>query len=773
MSKLPVNTGAYRSHTSIEGGVEVVFENMVCRIFFYNAFTARIRYSNEKSFTEDFSYAVIAKPAQIPFHISETDDSLSLKTEGCKLVVAKNSGTIAYYNANGTLLCQQSEGLSVSRIGEQTTLHHDLQEGERFIGLGEKTGNLDRRGSAYVHWNTDYFAYPVNADPIYCSTPFYIGVHHQTQYGVFLDNSHRSVFNFGASNHRFSSVAVDAGEMNYYLIAGQSLAEIIEHYTFLTGRISMPPKWSLGFQQCRYSYYPDTEVMRIAKTFREKKIPCDVIYLDIHYMDAYKCFTFDKEKFANPQQLTAGLQEMGFQTTVILDPGVKTEPGYTVYDSGKAKDVYVKYADGSDYECSVWPGKSVMPDFTYSETRLWWKELMSYYTSKGVRGFWNDMNEPASWGQNTPDNTLFCFDGHHTTHREARNVYGMQMARSTYEGARAQLNNERPFVLTRAGFSGIQRYAAVWTGDNVASDEHMLLGVRLINSLGLAGVPFSGVDVGGFCGSTTPALFARWISVAAFSPFFRVHKMINAISSEPWTYGEEVTDIARNYISLRYRLMPYIYSLFYEASQTGKPVARTLALTHTHDENVYQSDFQNQFMLGDFLMICPCNSTDKFMKVYLPDSDWYDLYTDKKFTTGIHTVETPLERLPVFVKAGAVIPIQNLVQSLQQEPATELEIHTYSGASGAFVLYEDDGLSYNYESGAFRVTDFTYADGELKWKNKGSYAKKYQSVKLINHAVADAKEYYRFVEPVSKFDPFYQGKDAIGYCNVTTSIIDF
>lgn len=745
--------------------------NGLLQIIFYNSQVVRLRYT-PTTFGADFSYAVTLQPQPVTISAQESEHEIHLYTESVVVAISKPTGAVTFYNQQRQLLCAQ-DPMGVCYIGEQVSVYHTLQNNERFIGLGEKTGNLNRRGSAYVHWNTDYFGYPENADPLYCSTPFYIGLHSGVQYGIFLDNTHRSVFNFGASNHRFSSISADAGEMNYYFIAGDNVPGIISHYTALTGRMPLPPKWSLGFQQCRYSYYPDTEVLRIANTFREKQIPCDVMYLDIHYMDAYKCFTFDKERFSQPDKMVNELKALGFQTTVILDPGVKTETGYDVYDSGNKADVFVKYADGTTYECSVWPGRSAMPDFTAPHTRQWWKEWMKFYTSKGIRGFWNDMNEPASWGQCTPDNTVFAFDGNTTTHREARNVYGMQMARSTYEGAREQLHNERPFILTRAGFSGIQRYAAVWTGDNLASDEHMLLGVRLVNSLGLSGVPFAGVDVGGFSGTTTPALFARWISVAAFSPFFRVHKMINAISSEPWSYGEEVTDIARNYISLRYRLMPYLYSLFYEASQTGVPVVRSLAMLYPHSDEVYAPDFQNQFMLGSYLLVCPCSSAQRITKVFLPEGEWYDLYNDKKYSAGIHLIEAPLERLPVFVKAGAVIPMQSLVQSLQHKPADTLEIHTYAGADSSFVYYEDDGITFDYEKGKCLQRTLSFYQNELAVETPvGHFASAFSKAKVYAHGShTPANDTYRFVEPISNFDPFYSGNSSPEHCKVVSNSI--
>jgi alpha-glucosidase len=299
----------------------------------------------------------------------------------------------------------------------------------------------------------------------------------------------------------------------------------------------------------------------------------------------------------------------------------------------------------------------------------------------------------------------------------------------------------------------------------------------MINSMGLAGIPFAGSDVGGFAGSTTPQLFARWISIGAFTPFFRVHKMINAPSSEPWSYGEEVEEISRNYISLRYRLMPYIYTLFYQASLTGIPVNRSLAINYSNDSNIYSHEFHNQFLLGDYLLVCPVASNERLVKIYLPNGNWYELYTDKKYTGGeTYIIEAPLDRLPVFVKQGAILPLQSLTQSTVQKPSEILELHVYPG-DGAFDLYEDDGTTHSRHHSiiAFSKTDEELPN--LKWKVKSqSYTSAFKKLRILFHGYSNLQQVfinnkkrqvkkttYRFLDPLSNFDPFYgdrEGKDS-------------
>ncbi|MBY0433402.1 MAG: DUF5110 domain-containing protein, partial [Cyclobacteriaceae bacterium] len=622
----------------------------------------------------------------------------------------------------------------------------------------------------YQNWNTDAYAYHSGSDPLYCSMPFYIGLHHGRQYGIFLDNSHKTFFNFGASNNRFSSFAADAGEMNYYFIHGNSVAEIIQHYTWLTGRIQLPPKWSIGYQQCRYSYYPDKEVLNIASTFREKQIPADAIVMDIHYMDKYKIFTWDAKNFSDPKKLIDTIKAQGFEIVLMCDPGIKVEKGYGAYDDGIANDVFVKYPDGENYAGQVWPGWCHFPDFTNPVTRIWWEKQLASYSTLGVEGYWNDMNEIATWGHMLPENLEFNLDGQPATSRKARNLYGFQMSRSTYEATKKLLKGKRPFNLTRSGYSGVQRYAAVWTGDNVSYDEHMMLGVRLVNSLGLTGVAFAGYDVGGFVGEASTKLFARWTSIGSLSPFFRGHTMINTKDSEPWSFGEEVENISRNYIRFRYQLMPYIYSLFYEASQSGMPVQRSLAIYFAHDARVYNGQFHHQYLYGPFVMVAPVESNKEFVKIFFPKGEWYYLFDGTKIAGDQEViVECPIHKLPVYIKAGAIMPMQRPVQNTK-EIVDELVLHIYNGnEETSFEFYEDDGSTFQFESGAFAKRLIRFNPDQRKitlLPQEGTYTSSIKTVKLIlhgfsnlsqikmeNQTVSVRKEMNSFFMPLEKYDP--------------------
>ena len=739
------------------------------RVIVFNDNIVRISASLQESF-DDFSYAVTATPSEHEtFEVQDTETHLTLVTQKIIVRISKAPVRFSFLKLTHEIINEDDEGFGISWNGEQVTTYKKMLTGERYIGLGEKTGALDKKGHGYQNWNTDSYGYSTGADPLYCSTPFYIGVHNGLVYGIFFDNSHKSFFNFGASNNRFISFSADAGDMNYYFIFGENLAEVIAQYTHLTGRIELPPLWSIGYQQCRYSYYPDKEVLSIAATFREKNIPADVMVLDIHHMDQYKIFTWNTVHFPNPKTLIEKLRDIGFHVVVICDPGIKIEQGYEAYEDGVRNNFFIKYPDDTNYTGQVWPGWCHFPDFTNPAARAWWEKHFNIYVKAGVDGFWNDMNEIATWGNMLPENIVFDFEGQKASTRKARNVYGFQMARSTYEGTKNLMKGKRAFNLTRAGFSGVQRYAAVWTGDNVAYDDHMILGVRMVNNMGLAGIAFAGYDVGGFVGDANTKLFARWITLGAFSPLFRGHSMINSRDSEPWSYGEEVEQIARNYISFRYQLLPYIYSVFYEASQNGLPVQRSLAIDYTHKAWVYDHQFQNQYLFGPSLLIAPADSHKDFVKVYLPEGDWYYVFNGKKHAGDTELVlACPIHKLPVFIKAGAIIPMQRAVQHTGNAP-DELILHVYYGGNGnTFTYYEDDGQSYDYQSGKFlkRVIEYK-PDGITLGTAEGNFRTTIKTIKLVLHGThfnqvtvngkphALASDMNSFFPALEKFDPFY------------------
>ncbi len=734
----------------------------VVNLTYYTPQVVRLQADKEK-IDKPFSYAVIEKPENVKATIEDKGDHLEFSSSAIVVTIQKKPVRFTFIDkTSGKILNTDDKSFGISWIGDESTVYKKLQPDERFIGLGEQVGHLDRRGTALVNWNTDNPNYDQNSDRIYSSIPFYIGIHDNGIYGIFLDNTSKTRFNFGAANNRFSSFSANYGEVDYYFIAGKNVASILNSYCKLTGFSILPAKWSLGYQQCRYSYFPDSDVLSTAKKFRERKIPADMIYLDIHYMDHYKVFTWSPEKFPDPQSLIHQLKDIGFNTAAIFDPGIKIEKGYKAYDEGMKDDIFVKYPDGTNYAGQVWPGWCYFPDFTNPKARQWWGEQFTDDVKLGLTGFWNDMNEIAAWGKEVPGLIEFNWEGHKTSYKEAKNVYGLLMARSTYEGTKKLLNGKRPFVLTRAAYSGLQRYSAIWTGDNQAKEDHMLLGIRMLNSLGLSGVTFCGYDIGGFGGNPTQELYTRWMTIGAFSPMYRGHTAYGTMHSEPWVFGERAEDISRRYIQLRYRLMPYIYSSFYEATQTGMPVNRSLAINYTYDDNIYDPQFENQYLFGDDILVAPVKGNEQFCKVYLPKGEWYSLFDDKVFNgDSTYIVEAPLEKLPVFIKEGAIVPMQNNVQNLKEKGDGILYLHLYKGRNKtSFLLYEDDGTTFGYEKGQFAKRKIEYDPDQQTLtleKTDGSYPSDFKKIKLILHGFGNVKS----VKEGSQNLPVSVGKESM------------
>ncbi|RMH82640.1 MAG: DUF5110 domain-containing protein [Calditrichaeota bacterium] len=634
-------------------------------------------------------------------------------TRPCRLTVQDKQGHI---------INRDDPGFGIGWEGKEVRCWKLLAPDEKFFGLGEKGGPLNKRGHQFEMWNSDHPHYTNDTDPLYQSIPFYIGIHNGVAYGIYFNNSYRTVFNMGAGNRRYAAFAAQGGVMDYVFIYGPEVGRVLTAYTELTGRMELPPLWALGYQQCRWSYFPDREVLTLARTFRDKAIPADVIYLDIHYMDGYRVFTWDPRRFPDPVGMLKELRNMGFRVVTIIDPGVKVDREYAVAREGVEENHFIKYPDGEVYVGEVWPGPAFFPDFSRPETRRWWGKYLGEMLRQGVAGFWNDMNEPAVWGQAFPVETILHDQGNFASMKKMHNLYALLMAQATHEAFRRHQPDRRPFILSRSGFAGLQRYAAVWTGDNTATWEHLELDIRMMLGLGLSGIPFVGMDIGGFEGTPTPEMYARWIEVGALAPLCRTHSMYNTPDQEPWSFGEEVEAISRKWITRRYELLPYLYTLFWEASESGVPIWRPLFWYDQQDEQTYEKAFQHQFYVGEKLLVAPVTRPGQTLqKVYLPKGKWLDWHTGAVYQgPGEITVDAPLDRLPLFLREGAVIPSQPPVQHTGEPRPRELIVDIFpAGDYGNFLLYEDDGESLSYRKGEYRLTELEF----LREKNKWSFTR--------------------------------------------------
>lgn len=735
-----VNAGKIVSYKKISNGIEGKTANAIFAVHAYSDNTIRVRITRNSSFNT-VCYAL--KDNTFPAYsasVTDKGNTIEIATPAMTAVVEKQPVLrIIFKNRNGDVINEDEAGESFGTAfaGSRVNSYKKLQEGERFVGLGEVLGNLDKRGSGFTLNNTDTYKYGDPRLSMYISIPFFIGIHHQQVYGLFYNNTYKTIFNFGQSTP-FTSVTAEGGDADYFFFYDTSVAGIIGHYTAITGRMPMPPAWSMGYQQSRCSYFPQDKVEWLAETFRKKQIPIDGIVLDADYQQDYQPFLTNLKRFPDMPGLSAKLAKMNIELTASVYPGVRIDSTYFSCTDGLAKNIFIKYSNGEPFKTEIAPLKVMLPDYTDPKARAWWIDRMKWMKENGIHGYWNDMNEPAVGGSYLPDNLLFDFDGRKASSLEAKNVYGFQMARSSFEAGLQHEPGRRPFVLTRSAFAGVQRYAAVWSGDNTASDEGLLSGVLLNSQMSLSGIPFVGPDLGGYIGDGTKDLFKRWMEVGMFSPYVRNHKEYFGTANEPWSYGEEAEAISKTWIGFRYRMMPYLYSAFHEASESGMPVARSLCISYPFDDRVYDNTFQYQFLFGDAFMVTPVTSKETRKKIYLPQGDWFDLYSDERLSGEKEVVrDAPVYQIPVFVKASSIIPMQGPVQSTKDKPSDTLFIHLFNGtAQNRYVYYEDDGDGFACRQGMYctRVMEFMPAERKLIIRPQaGMLTSKYKQLQVIFH----------------------------------------
>ena len=681
----------------------------------------RFRFAPYGRFQRDFSYSNAqryeGKIDQI--ELIEEESHFIIITSKVDCVIQKEHLLIKILDKNGLIISEDEKGYHWEEHkkygGEIVFNTRKGQAGEHFYGLGDKPTDNDIREKRFENWGKDTYAFGKDSDPLYKNIPFFIGLHHKVAYGIFFDNSFRTFFDFGYERKNASSFWAQGGEMNYYFIYGPELLSVVETYTNMTGKPELPPLWALGFHQCKWSYYPEKQVRDICNEFRSRKIPCDAFYLDIDYMDGFRCFTWHPEYFPQPKKMVQDLEKQGFKTVVIIDPGIKIDPNYWVYKEGLEKGYFCKRMDGPLMRGSVWPGECNFPDFTRPEVRDWWADLFDGLMDTGVRGVWNDMNEPAVFEVETfPYDVRHDYDGDSCSHRKAHNVYGMQMARATYEGVKKFGNGKRPFVITRSGYSGLQEYSSVWTGDNVASWDHLSIANSQCQRLNVSGISYCGSDIGGFIGSPSGELFVRWIQLGIFHMFCRVHSSGDHGDQEPWSFGTEYELLVKKFIELRYQLLPYIYTTFYQHIATGTPALRPLPFVDQNDTETYYR--QDEFCMGDNLLVCPILAEKVDGRwLYLPEGKWY-YYWDDEVSAGNQEVwaEAALDRIPLFIRAGAVIPMAPVMQYVGEFEPDELTLHVYyDNKEHKSSLYEDKGDGYEYREGKYVYKTFT-TEGKSK-----------------------------------------------------------
>ncbi len=725
-------------------GAEIRLEDALLRIDVLGETVMRMSISRTGRFDEQPTYAVLQSSLPthpFAFELNEDEDAVKVSTAGMTIVATREPFKIDAYRADGSVIFESADVKgkfdgpeSVGKSGAYLSLNDEFvvarkcRPDDAMLGLGEKTGQMNRMGRSFTLWNTDVLSPDASGafirgrdrddprsdststefDPYYVSIPFFVHLRHPSSQasGFFIDNGYQGHFEFQHEDHyRFHFT----GQYTEYVFAGPSMAEIIGEYTRLTGRMEPPPIWALGYHQCRWHAYTQASMERLAGHFRENDIPCDALWLDIEYMNGYRVFTWNDKTFPDPGAMIEKFKEQGIRAISIIDPGVKAEPGYEVFDQGMARDIFCRTQEGNIYTGQVWPGKTAFPDFSTAEGRRWWGERNAAHVSSGLAGIWNDMNEPAT-GEIAPEAMRF---NHGTeSHERYHNQYAMLMAMATRDGLLAEMPTLRTFILSRAGSPGIQRYAANWMGDNMSRWDHLWMSMPMAMGLGLSGQPFVGADIGGFAESTNPELLARWMQYGVLTPFCRNHSNRGNIDQYPWSFGPALMNIIRDAIKLRYQLMPALYTAFIQSSEDGLPIQRPLVLNYQDDRTA--RDIDDEYLLGSNLLVAPVYHAGAHARVvYLPTGTWHNWHTGAA-TVGPRfvTAEAPMEYIPFFAKGGAIIPMwPDAPQSTMNYHPGVIDLHLFlpsEDETQEFVsdLHEDDGLTRNMADGAYLRTKF-------------------------------------------------------------------
>lgn len=678
----------------------------------------RFRYTTKGYFSPDFSYAIDKNQSHgfNEFRFTEATEHFEIQTSKVLVKIRKSDVHKTIYDLDGNILLDEEIGFhweeSYHWGGNIVKMSLISKEGESYYGMGDKPTHFNLKGKRVENWATDQYAFHKDQEPLYKVVPFYIGLHQKTSYGIFFDNTFRTFFDFAQERRGVTSFWAEGGEMNYYFIYGPKMADVVTTYTDLTGKPELPPMWTLGYHQCKWSYYPESKVREVTSKFRELQIPCDAIYLDIDYMEGFRCFTWNKEYFPDPKKMVSELAEDGFKTVVIIDPGIKIDKNYSVYNEAIANDYFCKRADGPYMKGKVWPGECNFPDYTNPAVREWWAGLFKELIGDiGVKGVWNDMNEPAVMevpGKTFPMDVRHNYDGHPCSHRKAHNIYGTQMARATYEGVKRFAYPKRPFIITRSAYSGAQRYTSSWTGDNVATWEHLWIANIQMQRMSISGMGFTGSDIGGFAEQPSGELYARWIQLGVFHPFCRTHSSGDHGDQEPWSFDEDVINITRKFVSLRYQLLPYLYTMFWQYINDAVPMLKPLVYFDQEDPQThYRTD---EFIFGDQILVCPILEPNSLgRRMYIPSGNWYNYWTDEVVSGKREIwVATDYDQIPLFVKEGAIVPkypVQQYVGEKQIEEVT-LEVYFKIGKERSF-LYEDAQDGYDYNKGRYSLLSFT------------------------------------------------------------------
>ncbi|MDK0707785.1 glycoside hydrolase family 31 protein [Clostridium perfringens] len=683
-----------------------IFENDIVKVFIGDKY--------EESLSTN---GVVDDLRKGEFIVEEDSNFVIIKGKKVLTFVDKNTTEISFKDLEGNII---NEDFQPSFKDEEGNVYiSKVNDCLAYYGLGEKGGDLNKKGCYTENFNTDDPETDDDSITYYKTIPFYVALKEEATYGIFFDNSFRSYFDMGKEMGDRIFFGAIGGQIQYYFIPGENIKEVVKKYTALTGRMEMPPLWSLGYQQCRFSYFSQEEVRELVKTFEEKDIPLDVVYLDIDYMDGFRVMTFKTPNFDDAAGLISDLKEKGIRTITIIDPGVKVDEEYDVFKRGKEGNHFTKKLDGEIFIGAVWPGDSAFPDFSNKDCREWWKsELKKFISEHGMDGIWNDMNEPCVFNNDHKTMLETCLhnsDNGVIEHKEFHNRYGFEMSRCSKEAQEELHPNERGFSMTRATYAGGQRYSSVWTGDNMSLWSQMRMSISMNANLGISGFSFVGNDVSGFGLDSSEELFIRWMEMGPFIPIFRNHSNMYTRRQEPWAFGPRAEKIAKKSIELRYELLPYIYDLYYISHKEGLPIFRPIIMEYEKDMNLL--NMREQFMLGENMLVAPVlYEGERSKTVYLPKGSWFNYFTMEKLQGGKwYKLPCELDEILVFVKEGSIIPTYNKKFRNVKERPKNILLKVFGENAKGF-HYNDDGHTMEYLEGKYTYMDIEFVDGKEEFK---------------------------------------------------------
>lgn len=711
----------FKNYEINHNNIDIYFSNMKITLTMFENDIVKV-FIGDKYEESISTNGVVDNLEKGEFIVEEDSNFIIIKGTKVLTFVDKNTTEISFKDLDGNII---NEDFQPSFKDEKGNVYiSKVNDCLAYYGLGEKGGDLNKKGCYTENFNTDDPETDDDSITYYKTIPFYVALKEEATYGIFFDNSFRSYFDMGKERGDRIFFGAIGGQIQYYFIPGKNIKEVVKNYTALTGRMEIPPLWSLGYQQCRFSYFSQEEVRELVKTFEEKDIPLDVVYLDIDYMDGFRVMTFKTPNFDDAAGLISDLKEKGIRTITIIDPGVKVDEEYDVFKRGKEGNHFTKNLDGEIFIGAVWPGDSAFPDFSNKECREWWKsELKKFISEHGMDGIWNDMNEPCVFNNDHKTMLETCLhnsDNGVIEHKEFHNRYGFEMSRCSKEAQEELHPNERGFSMTRATYAGGQRYSSVWTGDNMSLWSQMRMSISMNANLGISGFSFVGNDVSGFGLDSSEELFIRWMEMGPFIPIFRNHSNMYTRRQEPWAFGPRAEKIAKKSIELRYELLPYIYDLYYISHKEGLPIFRPMIMEYEKDMNLL--NMREQFMLGENMIVAPVlYEGERSKTVYLPKGSWFNYFTMEKLQGGKwYKLPCELDEILVFVKEGSIIPTYNKKFRNVKERPKNILLKVFGENAKGF-HYNDDGHTMEYLEGKYTYMDIKVVDGkeELKLINNG------------------------------------------------------